>query len=97
MLPRGGGDPRRPAYAFVIVGPAIEFPAGLGRAAEAWPLERTQVDLRRGRFGEHITLSCPGYGKRLFGASTLRLPVETVARVIEAQRLEDQRDASDAV
>lgn len=97
MLPRGGGDPQRPPYVFALVGPAIEFPAGPGRAAEVWPLERTRVDLRRGHFGPRITLSCPGYSRRRFAASTFRLPVETVARVIENQRLEDQRDPSGAI
>lgn len=92
MLPRGGGDPQRPAYAFAIVGPAIEFPAGPGRASENWPLAETQVELRSGRLGSRITMKCPGYKTRLYAASTFRLPAETVARVIENQRIEDMKD-----
>lgn|GEM_PF-3401150 len=63
----------------------VEFPkVGRIRAAESWPLEQTDIRIKRGRFGT-LTLECPGHRRRAYGQAVLRDPIEEVYAAITAQ------------
>ena len=69
---------------FTITDTTVEYPKiGRIKAAESWPLEQTQISVKRGRFGT-LTLECSGYRRRTYGQAVLRDPIEEVYAAITA-------------